>query len=306
MVDGTLELHAGEIVEVRSLDEILATLDGGGKLDALPFMPEMVGFCGRRFRVRARVERTCVDNMAKRRMDDAVWLEDVRCSGAAHEQCQMGCLLFWKEAWLKRVDGPSQSVAPPAAKAPAPWPYPVSDAASGAYICQSTSLPQATKPLTRWQNAFTHVKDLYFGHFGPVELVKILFIFASLRVFGRYGRIRQLWGRRTKTPTEALGLRPGELVEVKTPEEIEQTLDARGRNRGMCFTWDCVQFCGGRYEVATRFERFIDETTGKLRKPENSVLLKNVKCPGIYRRGCMRDTNIIWREVWLRRVTESK
>ena len=35
-------LRAGDVVEVRSLDEILATLDEQGELDALPFMPEMV------------------------------------------------------------------------------------------------------------------------------------------------------------------------------------------------------------------------------------------------------------------------
>ena len=46
-----LHLRVGEIVEVRSEAEILATLDERGELDGLPFMPEMLDFCGRRFRV---------------------------------------------------------------------------------------------------------------------------------------------------------------------------------------------------------------------------------------------------------------
>ena len=46
-----LDLRVGEVVEVRSRDEILATLDQRGEFEALPFMPEMLQFCGRRFRV---------------------------------------------------------------------------------------------------------------------------------------------------------------------------------------------------------------------------------------------------------------
>ena len=45
------ELRVGDIVEVRSEAEILATLDENGRLESLPFMPEMLALCGRRFRV---------------------------------------------------------------------------------------------------------------------------------------------------------------------------------------------------------------------------------------------------------------
>jgi len=38
------------------------------------------------------------------------------------------------------------------------------------------------------------------------------------------------------TPTESLGLQPGELVRVKSHEQILRTLDTLGRNRGM--GWD--------------------------------------------------------------------
>ena len=39
-----LDLKVGDIVEVRSEAEILATLDADGALDALPFMPEMLQY----------------------------------------------------------------------------------------------------------------------------------------------------------------------------------------------------------------------------------------------------------------------
>ena len=49
--DHLLNLRVGELVEVRSESEILATLDENGELENLPFMPEMLQVCGRRFRV---------------------------------------------------------------------------------------------------------------------------------------------------------------------------------------------------------------------------------------------------------------
>ena len=43
--------RAGDWVEVKSPLEIAQTLDANGTLEGLPFMPEMVAFCGHRFRV---------------------------------------------------------------------------------------------------------------------------------------------------------------------------------------------------------------------------------------------------------------
>ena len=43
----TLSLRAGEMVEVLSQAEVLATLDQNGRLEELPFMPEMFRYCGR-------------------------------------------------------------------------------------------------------------------------------------------------------------------------------------------------------------------------------------------------------------------
>ena len=101
-----LNLRAGELVRVRSRSEILATLDADGKKDRLPFMPEMLQYCGKTFRVYKRADKACdtVRKTGSRRLHDAVHLEDLRCDGCAHGNCQAGCLIFWKEAWLKRVE----------------------------------------------------------------------------------------------------------------------------------------------------------------------------------------------------------
>lgn len=80
-------LRRGDLVEVRTADEILATLDDRGEFEGLPFMPEMVRSCGQRFRVRARAERVCdtITSAGIRNMPDTVLLENRRCDGSGHD-----------------------------------------------------------------------------------------------------------------------------------------------------------------------------------------------------------------------------
>ena len=110
-----LHLRIGETVTVKSRAEILATLDGRGERSSLPFMPEMLQFCGRRFTVYRRAGKFCdtKDWTGMHRLDATVHLEGLRCDGQAHGGCQAACLLYWKESWLKRVDDPSAQAAEP-------------------------------------------------------------------------------------------------------------------------------------------------------------------------------------------------
>jgi len=96
-------LRAGDQVQVRSEREILDSLDSSGRLEGLPFMPEMVRYCGETLRVFKRADKTCdsIWSPGMRRMEDAVFLWGARCDGSAHGGCQAECLLFWKEAWLQ-------------------------------------------------------------------------------------------------------------------------------------------------------------------------------------------------------------
>jgi hypothetical protein len=102
---------AGDWVEIQSKEEILAALDKNGRLEGLPFMPQMFEYCGQRFRVQSRAYKTCdtvSGHYAGRRLSDAVHL-DIRCNGQAYGGCQAGCLISWKSAWLRPVDGPVQA-----------------------------------------------------------------------------------------------------------------------------------------------------------------------------------------------------
>ena len=96
--------RTGDLVEVRSKEEILATLDQHGAVDGMPFMPEMLQYCGRRFRVGAVAHKTCDtarQTWKARRLQATVHLAGLHCDGLAHGGCQAECNLFWKDEWLK-------------------------------------------------------------------------------------------------------------------------------------------------------------------------------------------------------------
>ena len=97
-------LRAGDWVEVRSKEEILRSLDKNGRLEELPFMPQMFQYCGQRFKVFKRAHKTCdtINDTGGRRLSNGIHL-DLRCDGKAYGGCQAGCLIFWKDAWLKPV-----------------------------------------------------------------------------------------------------------------------------------------------------------------------------------------------------------
>src|SRR5262245_56195067 len=99
-------LRVGDLVEVRSAEEILATLDERGELDNLPFMPEMLRFCGKRLTVNKVAHKLCdtISQTGMHKMENAVHLTGARCDGASHGGCQAACLIYWKDAWLKKVE----------------------------------------------------------------------------------------------------------------------------------------------------------------------------------------------------------
>ena len=99
-----LRLKPGEVVRVRSEDEILSTLTGA-KYKGLSFMPEMLRFCGEKFKVLKRVERYIVEGGETRsiRPKNTVLLDGVFCDGSWHGGCDRTCYCLWREKWLKRI-----------------------------------------------------------------------------------------------------------------------------------------------------------------------------------------------------------
>jgi len=93
---------------------------------------------------------------------------------------------------------------------------------------------------------------------------------------------------------------PGQLVEIRTKDEIMPTLGPDNRNRRMWFDSEMVPHCGARATVDRHVQRIIDESTGKMIKLGDCVVLDNVVCEGIYHRFCPRELDVYWRSAWLR------
>lgn len=102
-----LSLRPGEWVEVKSEAQILATLDKNGKYKGLYWMCNMRKFCGKRYRVYKRLERMLLECTGEyRKIKNTVLLEEVFCDGEEWYGCDRTCFHFWREVWLKRVEGP--------------------------------------------------------------------------------------------------------------------------------------------------------------------------------------------------------
>jgi hypothetical protein len=187
--------RTGDLVEVRSKEEILALLDERGAMDGMPFMPEMLQYCGGRFRVGAVAHKTCDtarQTWKGRRLHATVHLAGLRCDGAAHGGCQAECNLFWKDVWLKPADDNEDGAADMAAvrhtsargctEAQLLANTHVSSGAEGEeprYVCQATQMDEATQPLA-WWDVRQYVFDVVTGNHAAGRVVRVLFL-ASLR-----------------------------------------------------------------------------------------------------------------------------
>ena len=344
----SLDLRAGELVEVRSEGEILATLDADGTLDGLPFMPEMLAFCGQRLRVDKRADKACdtINYSGSRRLHDTVLLAGARCGGEAHGGCQARCLLFWKEAWLRRAGAGApgdNGHAPGAALASGSTLQPSCDRdrlvratrAVGAptedgirYRCQATDLLRASFPMA-WWDVRQYARDVRSGNV-RLRAVVAAALFRGFQLLLRlrgyrllvwsYNRV-QAWrgglpypfplqGALDKSPRGTLDLQPGELVRVKSREEIVRTLNRRNRNHGLSFDPEMVRYCGNVYRVLARVERVIEEPTGRMISLTNDcIILDDVVCRAEYstrRLFCPRSLYPFWREIWLERVNPAE
>jgi hypothetical protein len=308
------QLVAGDWVEVKSPKEIAETLDAEGTLEGLPFMPEMLETCGRRFRVLRPAEKTCIEIadgdyvIREFSNNDVVLLEGLRCSGKDHDGCQRLCMFFWKSAWLRKVEGDESLAVADKAGLTALRSRLKTMTAPGRYFCQSTELAKAccSRKLARSEILLKCLRDVRFGAVGVCQMALLILVPLYRKIRDRvFGRPRLL-GKLTRTPVGNLRLEPGELVEVKSLEEIRETLDHHGRNRGLVCDIELGQFCGKKFRVRARLDRMISEATAEMRRVEGTVILDGTPC--LCARalgGCPRLDHSYWREIWLKREEQS-
>jgi hypothetical protein len=333
-----LGLRAGDWVIVRSASDILATLDDRGCLEALPFQPEMLAWCGQRMRVAKSAHKTCdtIHKTGGRRMLRAVHLEGARCDGSVHGNCQADCVFFWKEAWLERATPSSPERTPmdrSALEAIARTLHPTTrsaephDAHDPIYVCQTTALYAATQPLA-WWDVRQYVRDVTSGNHSAWRMTKLLAAAGFRNVlslgigYGVLVRLHDAFQRIAggkpyptmegtipkgkATPAEVKDLRPGEWVVVKPLHEIAATITVDGFNRGMRYDPEMAKYSGERHRVQMRVERLINEQTGRMTPMKSACIqLEDVYCRAectSKRVGCPRASNTYWREIWLDRA----
>jgi hypothetical protein len=320
-----LDLQPGELVRVRSAQEIFDTLDNRGKLENLPFMPEMMQYCGRTFSVFKRADKTCGPDHGLRRMHHTVHLSNVRCDGTAHGSCEAACLLWWKEAWLERVpayDVPKQQELSADEEAfvadtllPATTAGSSSRADDQTWRCQATDIPHASTQLHGW-HFDQYPRDARNWGLRKVLRTMIIDVLNRMQVVSRRHLPKFLLFRggqtypfitgpleKGKTPSARLDLQPGDVVRIKSKAEIERTLDRTNRNRGLTFDPEMVQYCGRTARVRARVRRLINEETGKmLNIHTDCIILEGVTCTADYHRLCPRGIFPYWREIWLEKI----
>jgi len=312
--------RTGDLVEVRSKEEILATLTEDGRVAGMPFMPEMLQFCGKQFRIGAVAHKTC--ETAKRtyqgrRLERTVHVADLRCDGSAHGGCQAACRLFWRDDWLRSADeSVKTSTVPPLPKLSprcdeaslvASTQRPPRTGESGPrYSCQATELYEATTPL-RWWDPRQYLLDITTGNHSAGTVVRALWLAAMRSWLWRtplgyrlVKRIREATHRwlvggevpdvqgavpaGQPTPTGQIDLKPGERVRIKPKREISATIGEHNKkNRGLTFDQEMVRYCGSFATVHSSVTKIIDEGTGEMvRMKQPCVILDGVVCMGEY------------------------
>lgn len=311
----TPQFRVGDWVEVRPLEDIMDTLDGQGRLANMPFMPEMARYCGRRFRIAKSAHTTCdpAGQTNMRKLVDTVHL-NTRCDGSAHDGCEARCLIFWKTAWLKRVDGPSHTrVTPQNDRAALEWLRAMTNRRSDEglrYCCQATEIVHATTPLSH-SELNQYVDDIATGNVSSAHAAEQCVAVVTKAALSRLGKLN---GRGAQSIPRAvssdepppLNLHAGELVRIRPAKDILSTLDTDGKNRGLALEAEMLRYCGRVFRVAGRVDRVIDEATGQMVTINNDcIVLDGLVCRGLDNSGrlfCPRSPFFYWREAWLERA----
>jgi hypothetical protein len=192
---------------------------------------------------------------------------------------------------------------------------------------------EATRPLA-WWDIRQYVFDVVTRNRSLGRVSRVLFL-ATLRwllprvpigyrLFESFHDRMHLWqtGRPSpslngripigaQTPTSRLQLEPGEYVRIKSQMEIEQTINQKGKNRGLTFDpEEMAPYCGRVVKVRKSVTKIIEEHTGKmLLMKEPCIMLEGVVCNAEYARcrlNCPRAIPSYWREIWLERAQSDK
>ena len=216
----------------------------------------------------------------------------------------MGCVFIWKTDWLAPADGGPYDVDEQAEQRLAGIlsAHCVQKESSSlpVYRCQATQLDQIAEVGRKFD--FKRLKaerDL-----NRVSALGLASDFCSSVMARATGQSNGWQGPcEHRTPVRSLDLQPGDRVRVRSKQEIVETLNHSGMNRGLWFDPIMARYCDQTLTVTRIVKRFIDESTGKLIETKvPSVVLDDLHCDGRSRHYCGRLLQFFWREIWLERA----
>jgi hypothetical protein len=272
------EFTAGETVRIVPEEAILKSVDPRTKaLDGCLFMEQMGDYCGNTYRI-LKVVRVFLDERQHRTFEPKspmYLLEGLTCNGRVSEfphRCDRRCFLLWHEQWLGRSDqGPSSRLDD--RKKP-------SSSSAGSTRCQLQLYDE-------------------LGHKNPWLNEKLQFSIARLGHYRRKIRARlhtrNHAAARVQIPRDEI--RSGDLVRVRTAEEIKGTLDRRGQTGGCGFAGPMYRYCGKEFRVVEKVDHFFDQARERFCKCKDLFLLEGAYCDS-----CDRNCFYFWHINWLGKV----
>jgi hypothetical protein len=162
--------------------------------------------------------------------------------------------------------------------------------------CQLHDLVGIAEPLDLWERVYQRRNRLK-------RIVKRRLRYVHNAFSEITGEQKKVLHTSTESGAKALRLNPGDMVRIKSREEIQMTLNRWNSLKGCAFMEEMWQYCGTIHRVFKRVNKFLDERTYLVRKCKGIVLLEGAICNGTKDFGpCDRSCFLFWREEWLEKI----
>ncbi len=160
--------------------------------------------------------------------------------------------------------------------------------------CQLTNILEVSQKNTRLNNIFqVRVRIL--------RIFKRNFIFLKNRISG----VLRLRSKMIDAKEYGnANVRSGDIVTVRSKEDIWRMLDDREKYKGCFFIDEMYEHCDKEYKVLKTVDYFFDEFKQKMCKCRDAVILDGVVCSGrqrLYSVNCDRSCFFFWHTAWLKK-----
>jgi hypothetical protein len=146
------------------------------------------------------------------------------------------------------------------------------------------------------------IYNLYESGIQILHIIRrtVLYIKYKLTHLAKRQKNKQAYVRKQQTQ-----MRPGDMVRVRSKQEIQSMLDPWAKYKGCLFVGRMYQYCDKIYPIFKEVDFFYDEAKQRMCKCKDIVLLDNVLCNGrqkLYLQDCDRSCFYFWHKDWLEKI----